>query len=148
MEISQEFLLDTCTTANTLKLDTLHSILLPLGISRDTKACEQVGNANWLPIRAPIVMSLVVNVELHVVSIDDDSILAMTYSYHPLCVNWPASMHRFSHNESLGADVMRNCKGYVSIKDDAGLLINQRPVLDISSMSSSDGDAKCMKDTR
>ena len=54
----------------------------------------------------------------------------------------------FRHNESLGADVTIDCKGYIGIKDDAGLLINQRPMLRVSSMPSSDGDAECMKEAR
>ena len=83
------------------------------------------------------------NIGLHAVSIDDDSIIAIVQSYHPLCVHWTTTMCGFRHNESFIAHVTRDCKGYISIKDETGLLINQRLVLDVSSISS-DEDIECM----
>ena len=77
VEISQDFLLDTVTTENPLQLDTMCYVLSPPDISRHTKACKQVAHANWLLTRAPIITAIVGNVDLHAVTIDDDSFLAM-----------------------------------------------------------------------
>ena len=54
----------------------------------------------------------------------------------------------FRRNESLGTDAMRDYRGYVIIKDYAGSLINQQPVLDVSGISSSDGDDVYVASTR
>ena len=69
-------------------------------------------------------MPIVGNVGLYAVSLDEDSVLTMDQSCHPLSIHWLTVMMDFRHNETLGADVMKYCKGYASIKYDAGLLIN------------------------
>ena len=57
-------------------------------------------------------------------------------------------MMGFFHNETLGTDVLKDYKGYASIKDDPGLVTNKRPALIISSLSSVDKEAECMKEAR
>ena len=57
-------------------------------------------------------------------------------------------MMDFCYKETLRADVLEDCKGYVSSKYEAGLLINKRPVLSISSLSSPNKDAKHIKETK
>ena len=46
VEIRQDYLLDTVTTANLAQLDAIHSVLLPPDIIRHTKSRKQFGNTN------------------------------------------------------------------------------------------------------
>ena len=108
VEISQDFLLDTVTTANPLQLDTLHSVMSPPDISRCAKSVKQVTNTMWAPIRASLVIPLVRKENVASVWQDEESTLATATEYHPLALYGLIATRNFYENRRKGENVLHD----------------------------------------
>ena len=85
---STDSLLETVTTADLSQIDPPNSVLPPPNVNRHDKSVKQVGNIMWATTRVPLIMTLVGNVKVTSVRLDEEFAITMATKYHPLALHW------------------------------------------------------------